>query len=119
MDLISNIKGLADGRETVTIRKDLTQQDIDKLNGENMSKALQIDAISVELKPYKEAQNQLKKEMDEIKGAVKSGVSETIQELYYIDFIEEAKRKFYNDSGELVHERPLMRSNYHLPFNKG
>lgn len=87
--------------EELIVKKDaLSQQDIKLDTLEEQKKEAMAD--------YKTKIDEVKKDRKELLKCVRTGSEEVSEVVFLVEDLAESKMGYYNDRGQLIHERPLL-----------
>lgn len=110
----SNIAVIADGKETITIVEEYSQEELNKYNEKFANLYKEISVQTENMKPFQDKIKELKSLAKEILDILNKGFKEKTEEAYYIDEQELGERQYFNQSGEQIHSRKLKSSERQL-----
>jgi len=114
----NNISAIADGKEKITIIKDLSQDEVNKLNQVIANKCIEKAEKKAERKLINQEISIMDKELNEKIEERKQGFTTENYDAYYIDEQDLGERQYYNQSGKIIHTRKLKTSERQLQVTK-
>lgn len=107
-----------DGKETITIRIDLTDEEKNELREQYIDKVLAINNLKDQIKELNRQAKLIAEENSEILDRVFAGYEDVTMDLEYENDFETRTRNYYNPSGQLMHSRKLKPSENQETFLK-